>query len=217
MTPKAWIKLVIADDHVIYRRGIKATLCAMQHHRFAVVGEAENGREALEAVAKHDPHLVLMNVQLPFMNGVEATVSIKERHPLVRVIALSPAATCEHVLAMVTAGADGYLLKNTSLAELVQAIEIVHKGSVYFTPSAGAHLTTRLRQEKEQKKVSLTKRETEILTLICDGNSSKEIATTLYVSKRTVDSFREKIIQKTGVKNTFQLLRYAIREKLVKM
>lgn len=214
------IKIVIADDHAIFRTGVRAALQSLPQNLFLVIGEVSNGQEAMELLKFAQPDIVLMDVEMPTMNGIEATTAIKQAYPLVRTIALSYANTSSTVLGMISAGADGYLLKDTNLEELTHAIRTVHTGVPYFSPATSIHFASKIREEKEKREVNkkkdLTPREKEILSKICESESSKEIAISLFVSKRTVDSFREKIMRKTGVRNVFQLIRYAIKNHLIK-
>lgn len=206
------IKIVIADDHAIFRTGVKA---AFLHHSGALtlIGEAANGTQVIELVKMTQPDLVLMDVEMPGMNGIEATRILKQTFPAVRILAISYSNSSSAVLEMVGAGVEGYLLKEADVEELFHAIKTVHNGIPYFSPATTVHFTTKIREEKQKE---LTKREKEILYRICDGESSKEIAGSLYVSKRTIDTFREKIMKKAGVKNLLQLLRYAIKNRLIK-
>ena len=219
MSPRPAIKIVIADAHPIFRTGVKA---AFQHLSagLSLIGEAATGTQVIELVKLTQPDVVLMDVEMPEMNGIEATRILKETFPLVRILAISYSNTSSAVLEMVGAGAEGYLLKDAEPEELAHAIKAVHTGTPYFSAATAIHLTTKIREEKarefEGKKKALTRREKEILNRICEGESSKEIAASLYLSKRTIDTFREKIMKKAGVKNLLQLLRYAFKQRLIK-
>ncbi|WP_121353936.1 response regulator transcription factor [Flavisolibacter nicotianae] len=213
------IRIMIADDHALFRTGLKFIFTACKKDPFQIVGEAANGKEVLAMLKSVQPDIILMDVEMPEMNGIEATALIKQSYPQVHTIALSYANTPDAVLAMVYAGADGYLLKNTAPEELTHAIKLVHTGRQYFTPATAVHFMRKLREDNgvqdHDRKKTLTKRETEILKLLCDGESSKTIAASLFVSKRTIDSFREKIMRKAGAKNLIQLFRYALRKHLI--
>lgn len=212
------IRIVIADDHPIFRFGIKTIFKNLEKDGLALVGEAANGRELMALLKVKETDVVLMDVAMPEMGGIQATMLIKKEYPLVHTIALSQANNSSTVLQMVEAGAEGYLVKNAGLEELKQAIKTVCTGQPYFSPAIQLQLASQLKSEvtrfAEVKRKDLTKRELEILKLICEGKSSKEIAVSLFVSKRTIDTFRDKIMKKTGVKNVLQLLRYAIRNCL---
>jgi len=213
------IKIVIVDDHAIFRTGLKTLFQSLSTENFQLVGEAANGQEAIELLKTVQPDIVIMDVEMPVLNGIEATAVIKREYEKVRTIALSYSITRTTVVEMVHAGADGYLLKDTNLKELTYAIRMVHKGVPYFTPTAAIHLAAKVREDIKKasnKKKELTKRETEILKRICDGLSSKEIANAMFVSKRTIDTMREKIMRKTGAKNLLQLLYFAIKQHIIK-
>ncbi|HEV7332736.1 MAG TPA: response regulator transcription factor [Flavisolibacter sp.] len=211
------IRVFLADDHTFFRRGVRTALQSLKKENIHFMGEAPNGVALLDAIALQQPNIVLMDVEMPVMNGIEATTLLKQHYPAVRTIALSFSEQSHHVLAMVEAGADGYLLKDTSLPELTHAIKTVYEGYSYYTPIVSPIITASVRHNKPggMRKKALTPRETEILTLVCEGKSSKEIACALFVSKRTVDSIREHIMEKTGAKNVMQLMRYALKEALI--
>ena len=214
------IRLAIADDHGLFRRGLALFFASLKEEPFALIGEAANGKEAIALVNTLQPSVVLMDVVMPEMNGIAATAIIKKTYPQVRILALSYSDGRESVLAMIEAGADGYVLKNTEPEELTHAIKTVCRGDFYFTPAINMHLITWLKENKTREQTALKKvlthRETEVLQLIYEGKKSKEIAASLYVSKRTIDSTREHIMRKAGVKSVLQLLRYALKEKLLK-
>ncbi|RYY47643.1 MAG: response regulator transcription factor [Chitinophagaceae bacterium] len=217
MTGNTAIRVYIADDHTFFRYGIRSALQSLKKEGILFMGEAPNGAVLLDAIALQQPHVVLMDIEMPVMNGIEATAMLKKLYPNVRTIALSFSEQKNHVLPMLEAGAEGYLLKDTGISELKQAIRNVHEGYAYYTPSVSHIIAANIRDTKTKSlsKKTLTRRETEILMLICQGQSSKEIACSLFVSKRTVDSIRENIMQKTGVKNMLQLMRYALKEELI--
>lgn len=212
------IKVFLADDHSLFRRGVRLVIESLQAEGLLYMGEAADGTELLDALARYKPHVVLMDISMPKLNGIETTTLLKKRHPYIGVIGLSFSDQSRDVLGMVDAGADGYLLKDTQTDELVRAIKLVHSGYCYFTPAVSTFLKTRINELRNgNKQLALTQREKNILQLICQGKSSKEMAQSLYVSKRTIDSFREKIMKKTGTKNLMQLLQYAIKEEIIKV
>ncbi|MBB1283386.1 response regulator transcription factor [Flavisolibacter sp. BT320] len=217
MTGNTFIHVFLADDHAFFRCGVRTALQSLKKEGILFIGEAPNGLSLLDAVDIQQPHVVLMDIEMPVMNGIEATVLLKQKYPTIRIIALSYSEQTNYVLAMLEAGAEGYLLKDTEVSELKHAIKTVHKGYLYYTPAVNHIITSQIRETKTKsfKKVTFTPRETEILTLVCQGKSSKEIASALFLSKRTIDRFREKIMEKTGVKNMLQLMRYALKEELI--
>ncbi|HEV7333124.1 MAG TPA: response regulator transcription factor [Flavisolibacter sp.] len=217
MATQNFIKVFLADDHCLFRRGVRSVIDSLQAEGLTVIGEAADGTALIDALTRMEPHVVLMDIGMPGLSGIEATAILKQRYAHIGVIGLSFSDHSGDVLAMVHAGADGYLLKDTQATELVHAIKLVHSGYCYYTPAVSTFLKARIKEERNvQMKLALTPREKKILQMICQGQSSKEIAQVLFVSKRTIDSFREKIMKKTGVKNSMQLLRYALKEEIIR-
>jgi len=211
---KPLLRVLLADDHVLVRAGIHSLLNQLEG--IDVVGEASNGREALELVEMHRPGIVLMDIDMPELNGLEATARIVSRFPSVRVIILSVHGTEEHVLQALRAGAAGYLLKNISPAELDQAIRSVNEGNNHITDSVAKHVVARLVEgAKVGSPDRLTLRQREVLQLVAEGNTSKEIATKLGISAKTAESHRAEIMQTLGIHDTAGLVRYAIRLGIV--
>jgi len=211
---KPVLRVVLADDHVLIRAGIHSLLNQLEG--IDVVGEASNGREALELVEMHRPGIVLMDIDMPELNGLEATARIVSRFPSVRVIILSVHGTEEHVWQALRAGAAGYLLKNISPAELDQAIRSVNEGNNHITDSVAKHVVARLVEgAKVGSPHRLTLRQREVLQLVAEGNTSKEIATKLGISVKTAESHRAEIMQTLGIHDTAGLVRYAIRLGIV--
>jgi len=213
------IRILIADDHAIFRDGLKLLLKKLDSNTVRLVGEAENGEELIEMTSKADPNIILTDIQMPLLDGIEATRRIKKVNPNVQIIALSMFNEDHLVVDMLEAGASGYLLKNTSKNELEQALRIVHEGGVYFTPEASVHLTKTIKQtakpHKAAKLPKLTDREIEIIHLICKGKTNKEIASELYLSPRTIESHRENIYEKTETRSSAQVAIYAIRNNII--
>jgi len=211
---KPVLRVLLADDHVLVRAGIHSLLNQLEG--IDVVGEASNGREALELVEMHRPGIVLMDIDMPELNGLGATARIVSRFPSVRVIILSVHGTEEHVLQALRAGAAGYLLKNISPAELDQAIRSVNEGNNHITDSVAKHVVARLVEgAKVGSPDRLTLRQREVLQLVAEGNTSKEIATKLGISAKTAESHRAEIMQTLGIHDTAGLVRYAIRLGIV--
>lgn len=215
------ICVLIVDDHALLRSGLKAALQKLKPDGVQVVGEAGNGQEAIEQAARFRPHIVLMDVEMPLQDGIAATRYLKEHSPEVGVVALSGYNEASLVLDMLDAGAEGYLLKDTNPEELKKAILTVYEGGTYYTPAIHPHLKRRLDHERNRYSAfpvkTLTEREKEVLLLICSGRSSKEIGAQLGLSKRTIDSYREKIMAKTGAKCAIDMLRYAVKHRLYKI
>lgn len=206
-------KLIIADDHIIFRKGLRTILNELDEIK--VVGEASNGHELLDQL-KHQPaDIVLMDIRMPVMDGIEATRKVTERFPDVRVIALTMHEEIGYFNQMVEAGAYGFLLKKTNRDELQKAINLVMQGEYYFSEEFIAQAKT-LSKPKQKSLVELTEREEEVLELICKGYSNAEIGKYLGVSNRTVDGHRARLLEKTGAKNSPHLVMFAIKNGLIK-
>jgi len=204
------LKVYIVDDHSLFREGLKFLL---QNSRLvAGIKEAENGREFLENVGGFNPDVVLMDIEMPEINGIEATKSALTRFPDLKIIALSMYSDEGFYSEMIEAGAKGFLIKNSPFDEVQTAILEVYNNRNYFSPEILASIVTNLSRKSESpENDELTKRELEVLLNICKGFSNQEIAEQLVISKRTVDKHRENILSKTQSKNTAELVVYAIK------
>jgi len=217
------IRVFVADDHNIVRRGLISILSLMED--VEVVGEAEDGRTAVEQVMKIIPDLVLMDVSMPNLNGMEATRRIKNRMPEVRVLVLSAHDNEAYVLESLRSGANGYILKNTSADDLHAAIRVVNSGQAYFSPGISKILAEdyvrRVTDPSNTEAIPppngprLTDREREILQLIAEGLSHQQISDQLHISIRTVDTHRNNIIQKLDIHDAAGLVTYAIKNGIV--
>jgi len=204
------IRVFLADDHQLMRAGIRALLQELDG--IEVAGEASNGREALELVESASPDMVLMDISMPEMNGLDATARIVTKFPKVRVIILSVNASEAHVLQALRAGASGYLLKNISPAEMEQAIRAVARGEKHVTGAVAQHLIAGLLQGSQATSLErLTPRQREVLQLVAEGNTAKEIARKLGISTKTVESHRSELMEVLGIHDIAGLTRYAIR------
>lgn len=213
----AKINILLVDDHDIVRDGIHMLL--EDEVGFNIAAEAENGNEAIEACKEHDIDLIIMDINMPEMNGIEATERIKESFPEIKVLALTMMDEDQHIRKMIEAGASGYILKSSDKLELVDAITTILDGQHYFSDDATQSVMMDLVKGTTQKKQSdpenLTDREKEVLELIVEQYTNQEIADELYISPRTVDAHRRNLLQKTGAKNTAGLVTYAIKHDLV--
>ncbi len=209
-------KILLADDHKIFRDGLR-TLINMQSD-MAVIGEADNGRVAVQLAAKLRPNVLIMDVSMPDMNGIEATRQVLRDVPGVKVIALSMHSDRRFVTGMLEAGAFGYLLKDCDFEELAKAVRIVVLDQRYLSPRAtNVVIDTYIGKSDRpplEASSSLTHREREILQLLAEGKMPKEIAFDLDVSVKTVDAHRRNIMQKLKIDNMADLVKYAIREGL---
>jgi DNA-binding NarL/FixJ family response regulator len=220
------LKLALVDDHEIFRKGLVLLLKSIGN--VGSISEASNGKEFLDMIDKEEFDVVFMDVKMPIMNGIEATKLALEKKPTLKIIGLSMFGEEEYLESMIESGVEGFLLKKADLKEIEKAINLISAGKNYFSEELVASLTRKFgsagRNDKngvfipsngESDKIS--KREIEILQLICKGYSNLEIAEKLFISPRTVDGHRANIISKTGVKNTANLVMYAIKNGLVKI
>jgi two-component system response regulator NreC len=211
------IKVLLADDHHIIRQGIRSLLD--KEIGIKVIGEAGDGRETVRLTEELKPDVVVMDVSMPNLNGVEATQKICAMDPGIKVIALSVHSDDQYVFGMLTAGASGYLLKDCVLEELVKAIESVANGRIYLSAPIAKSVVQEYKSLKSRETHSvfttLTTREREILQLIAESKSMKQIAAELFISEKTVATHRQHIMEKLGVSTVPDLVKYAIREGLI--
>ena len=210
------IKILLVDDHKILRDGICSIVKG--YPDMEVIGEAADGKEALRLVEKLSPDVVIMDISMPSLNGIDATRKIIADHPKIKVIALSMHHDKQFVSEIFKAGASGYLLKDCAFDELEHAVRIVMDGKTYINSQfAGLVIESLVNQPQanSQKAFSLlTDREKEVLQLIAEGQSTKEIASKLHVSAKTVESHRRQVMGKLNIRNVAKLTKYAIREGL---
>lgn len=206
------IKILLADDHTIVRQGLKLILSSQPD--LQVVGEAANGRETVDLAQQLKPDLVLLDVAMPEVNGIEATRRMMETNPRLRILVLSMHKEAVYVREILKAGARGYLLKDVIDTELLNAVRSVARGDGYISPAVSGALLSDYRQNVTDPADLLTKREREVLQLIAAGKTNKEVATQLNLSVYTVDSHRGKIMEKLNLHNTGELVRFAIKNGL---
>ncbi len=211
------IRIAIADDHEIVRDGIKLLL--EDEPGFEIVSEAENGKQALSFCKDYEPDLVIMDITMPEMDGIEATKKIKDQYTNIKVLALTMLSEDQHIRKMIKAGASGYILKSAGKEELIKAIKTIIEGQHYFSDGATQSILQELvnpdvSKPKQPENVHITDREREVLKLIVNEYTNQEIADKLFVSVRTVDAHRRNLLQKTGAKNTAGLVKYAIHNNL---
>jgi DNA-binding NarL/FixJ family response regulator len=212
------IKVAIADDHAVFAKGLKA--CLEPARDLAVTIEARNGQDLLQQLPSAPVDIVLMDVRMPVMDGIQATARVREAYSHTRVLALSGCEDERTIVNMIAAGANGYLLKTAAPEEIVRAIRTIFQSNYYFN----AHLSLALlRQFSADRPLSfpaapfpqLNPREKEVLKLVCEENSNIEIAEKLYVSPRTVEGYRSRLIEKCGAKNMAGLVLFAVRRGIV--
>jgi DNA-binding NarL/FixJ family response regulator len=212
------IKVILADDHRIFRKGLKSLLSEKEN--IEVLAEADNGDEALEATRKYKPEIVVMDIAMPKMDGIEATRKIRERFPDTEVVVLSMHAKKAYIDQVLKAGAKGYVLKDSDEENLLSAIDTVHNGGYYLdSPIADQVLSDYFsdKSKRELKKQSdpLSEREREVLRLLAEGHSNQEVADTLFISRKTVENHRANIVRKTGIQGQVGLTKYAARIGLI--
>lgn len=209
------IKVLLGEDHEVLRDGLKSLL--KEDAEIKVVGEAASGKEVILQVENTKPDLVLLDVNLPEMSGLEVTAFLKKEFPQVKILILSMLAHEKYAQELLNAGADGYAVKNIGKSELIFAIKKVMKNQLYISSEINL---SKIKPDAEEdkasyEKYSLSKREMEVLKLIAEGFTNKEIAIKLFTSKRTIESHRKNLIEKTGAKNTASLIKFAITQKIL--
>ena len=211
--PAKSIRILLADDHSVVRHGFRRILDAQED--MEVVGEVSNGREAVEQAAALQPDLIIMDVTMPELNGIEATRRIAEIVPRARVLALSMHRDPVYVREILRAGARGYLLKDSSEVDLVSAIRAVAQGEGYLSPAVSEAVLSDYRKHVTNPIDLLTSREREVLQLVAEGKTNKEIATGLNLSVYTVEAHRGKIMEKLNLHSVSEMVRFAIRNGLI--
>jgi two-component system, NarL family, response regulator NreC len=212
------LRILLADDHVVMRKGLRALL--ERQSNLEVVGESENGRETVELAASLIPDVVVMDVGMPVLNGIEATKTIVTQNPQISVIILSMHVDESYVMRALKAGARGYLLKDSAPADLMSAIQAVSQNKSFFSPKVSQILAEDYVRVLKQKGAVdsydlLTTREREILQLIAEGKSNKEIAAALNISPYTVETHRSHILEKLNLHNPAELILYAVRKGII--
>jgi two-component system response regulator NreC len=212
------IRILLADDHVVMRRGIRALL--ERRPDFQVVAEAGDGREAVELTETHSPHVVVADIAMPNLNGIEAARQIAQKSPQTAIVILSMHSDESYVLRALKAGARGYLLKDSPESDLINAILAVHEGKAFFSPSISKMLVEDYMRQLQQRGADdsyelLTSREREVLQLLAEGKSNKDVATVLNLSIHTVETHRSNILQKLNLHGTPELILYAIRKGVI--
>jgi two-component system response regulator NreC len=214
------IKVLIADDHALVRDGIRALLALVSD--VEVVGEAANGKEALERVGELAPDVVLMDLAMPVLGGLEATRRIRREFPGTKVLALTQYEDSESVVPVIEAGACGFVTKVAAFSELASAIQAAYRGDSFLSPSAAAALVEEYQQKagrgrREDPYDRLTDREREVLKLIVEGYTAREIGDRLVISPKTVESYKTSLMNKLNIHNKTDLIKYALRKRLITM
>ena len=217
----AKIKVLVAEDHTIVRKGLCALLEAEPDIK--VVGEAENGRQAIRMVEELSPDVVLMDITMPELNGMDATRQLKKKNPDLKILILSMHTSEEYIFETLRAGASGYLVKRSATTDLIQAIHVAYRGDSYLSPDISNKVITYYVKQKEGGESEpegldkLSDREREVLQLIAEGRANREIAEQLFISAKTVEAHRANIQKKLKISGTAELTKFAIIKGLVEL
>jgi RNA polymerase sigma factor (sigma-70 family) len=212
------VRILLADDHGVVRKGLRFLL--ERQEGMEVVGEAADGREAVRLAETTNPDVVIMDIAMPLLNGIDATAQMMKRNPKVGVIILSMYSDEDYLLSALNAGAKGYLLKESAEVDVVRAIQSVVRGTPFFSPEIAKTMLEDYMRFLQQRNLQdsydlLTEREREVLQLLAEGKSNKEVATILNISVYTVDSHRLHLMQKLNLHNTAEIVLYAVRKKII--
>ncbi|HZE84280.1 MAG TPA: response regulator transcription factor [Puia sp.] len=212
------IRLVIADDHEIFRDGL--TLMLSKQDAISLVGQAGDGRELIQLVAEKKPDVVMTDIKMPGMDGIAASKLLLQKQPNLKIIALSMFEEENLIVEMLEAGAKGYLLKNADKKEILEAIHTVYEGNIFYCKHTSARLASLIVKSKfdpQKKKMNalFSDREKEIVRLICRQHTAQEIGERLFLSKRTVEGYRTKILEKMEVKNTAGVVVFALKHDMI--
>ncbi|MFC1923956.1 response regulator [Chloroflexota bacterium] len=212
------IRVLVVDDHTLVRDGIRSLLTLTAD--IEVVGEAENGREALEKVRQLVPDVVLMDLAMPVMGGLEATRRIRREYPGIKVLAVTQYDDSDYVVPVIEAGARGFVTKMAAFSELASAIQAVYRGDSYLSPSAAGALIEEYQQKttvegERDSYQQLTDREREVLKLVVEGHTAREIADMLVISPKTVEWYKNRLMKKLNIHNRTDLIKFAIRKALI--
>jgi DNA-binding NarL/FixJ family response regulator len=207
--------IIIADDHQMFIDGIKVLL--LQEPAISVIGEALNGKELLDLLKKQTPDIILMDINMPVLDGIEATKIIRKKYPTVKILMLTMYSSKQYITSMIAAGANGYILKNTGKEELMKAIEVLQGGNSYYSQEVTSRIMESFRKKDMHTEVNpeLTEREKEVLILIAEEFTASEIGDKLNISHYTVDAHRKNMLSKCNVRTTVGLVKFAMERGLL--
>lgn len=206
------IKLILADDHKLFREGVRSILESSED--FEIIDEVANGRTLISSLREKETDLIILDISMPGLSGIEATRLIKKEYPCLKILILSMHSEESFIRSAIEAGASGYLPKEIDHNELIEAIHIIHEGGNYYSKDISNKLINSYLNKEKQ---NLTPREKEIVALVCDGLTNKEIADRLSISVRTVDCHKNNILQKLGLRSSVDLVKYAIKNQLISL
>jgi two-component system, NarL family, response regulator NreC len=206
------IRVVLADDHVLVRQALKSLL---ERERFQVVGEASDGQEAMRQAETLQPDIVVIDISMPILNGIDAAHALSRSCPKTKTILLTQHDEDQYVMEALGVGVKGYVLKNQAATDLIHAIQQVSRGEVYLSPGVSRVVMEGFRSKSGKPEERLTQRERQVLQLIAEGKSTKDVANLLGVSVKTAESHRCRLMQKLEIHETASLVRYAVRRGLV--
>lgn len=206
------IRVLLADDHTLMREGLRALLGTAAD--IEVIGEVRTGREAEREIPQLDPHIVLMDITMPDLNGIEATRLIHAKYPAIGIVILSMHATTEYVYRAFEAGARGYLLKEMAVGEVIAAVRTVHHGKQYLSPALAVIMPDTATGHVRGPVDSLSTREKQVLQLVVEGRTSNAIAQMLHLSPKSVDTYRSRLMTKLGVRDVSSLVKFALEHGL---
>jgi two-component system, NarL family, response regulator NreC len=206
------IRVVLADDHTLVRQGLRSLL---EREGIQVVGEAQDGHELVQLARKHSPDVAVIDIGMPLLNGLDAARELKRAAPKTKAILLTRHNEDEYLIEALRAGAKGYLLKNQAVSDLVHAIHLVCRGQIYLSPGMSTVVVGAYLSKAELPVDPITSREREVLQLVAEGKSTKDIASLLGISVKTADSHRSRLMRKLDIHEVASLVRYAVRKGLV--
>ncbi len=211
------IKVLIVDDHQLFREGLANLIGGSDE--IEIIAEAENAGQAIEMTSKLNPDVIIMDIGLPKINGIEATKILKKKYPNIKIIALSMHSDKHYIKGMLEAGASGYLLKNSTHNQVMDAVKSVYNGKKYLSSTITEVLIDNYlgKDEPSGEESKLTQRESEILKMIAEGISTREIAKKLFVSVKTIGTHKQNILEKLNLKSTTDLVKYAIKNEIISL